>query len=257
MYHRQPLTVLVSLLALGFLMLVAYRGYSVILFAPVAALGAVLLTMPGAVLPAYSALFMENMATFVRNYFPGLHARRAVRQDDRDLRLRQGAGGGHHPRRRPPSRDARDRHHLRADGLRRRLGVRGRLRGLSVCGGTVPRSEHSQASDPGDDVAGDLHLRDGRVAGQSPDSEHHPDDVLRHDHDGGADPRADRRRVHLRRRHGVSRMAAASGVARGRNLRHRPSQRAGTRGSARAGVAVRGVHSRSPSSPPRTSRSRR
>jgi H+/gluconate symporter-like permease len=63
-------TVIVSLLALGFLMLAAYRGYSVILFAPVAALGAVLLTMPGAVLPAYSALFMENMATFVRNYFP-------------------------------------------------------------------------------------------------------------------------------------------------------------------------------------------
>src|SRR5258708_17399133 len=51
-------------------MLVACRGYSVILFAPVAALGAVLLTMPGAVLPAYSALFMENMATFIRNYFP-------------------------------------------------------------------------------------------------------------------------------------------------------------------------------------------
>ncbi len=64
------MTVLVSLLALGFLMLVAYRGYSVILFAPVAALGAVLLTLPGAVLPAYSALFMENMAAFIRNYFP-------------------------------------------------------------------------------------------------------------------------------------------------------------------------------------------
>lgn len=64
------MTVFVSLLALGFLMLVAYRGYSVILFAPVAALGAVLLTMPGAVLPAYSALFMENMATFIKNYFP-------------------------------------------------------------------------------------------------------------------------------------------------------------------------------------------
>ncbi len=70
MYHRLTLTVLVSLFALGFLMLVAYRGYSVILFAPVAALGAVLLTMPSAVLPAYSALFMENMATFIRNYFP-------------------------------------------------------------------------------------------------------------------------------------------------------------------------------------------
>jgi H+/gluconate symporter-like permease len=64
------LSVLVSLLALGCLMLVAYRGYSVILFAPVCALGAVLLTLPSAVLPAYSALFMENMATFIRNYFP-------------------------------------------------------------------------------------------------------------------------------------------------------------------------------------------
>jgi len=64
------LSVIVSLLALGCLMLVAYRGYSVILFAPVCALGAVLLTLPSAVLPAYSALFMENMATFIRNYFP-------------------------------------------------------------------------------------------------------------------------------------------------------------------------------------------
>ena len=64
------MSVIVSLLAIGFLMLVAYRGYSVILFAPVAALGAVLLTMPGAVLPAYSAQFMENMAMFIRNYFP-------------------------------------------------------------------------------------------------------------------------------------------------------------------------------------------
>ena len=51
-------------------MLVAYRGYSVILFAPVAALGAVLLTMPGAVLPAYTALFMDSLAAFVKNYFP-------------------------------------------------------------------------------------------------------------------------------------------------------------------------------------------
>ena len=69
-YHRQTLSVIVSLLALGFLIVVAYRGYSVILFAPVAALGAVLFTMPGSVLPAYSALFMDSMATFLKNYFP-------------------------------------------------------------------------------------------------------------------------------------------------------------------------------------------
>jgi hypothetical protein len=36
----------IVLAALCFLMFVAYRGYSVILFAPVAALGAVLLTDP-------------------------------------------------------------------------------------------------------------------------------------------------------------------------------------------------------------------
>ena len=64
------MSVLVSLAALGFLILVAYRGYSVILFAPVAALGAVALTVPAAVLPAYTALFMESLATFVKNYFP-------------------------------------------------------------------------------------------------------------------------------------------------------------------------------------------
>ena len=40
---------LIALAALGLLMLAAYRGYSVILFAPIAALGAVLLTDPGAV----------------------------------------------------------------------------------------------------------------------------------------------------------------------------------------------------------------
>ncbi len=51
-------------------MLAAYRGYSVILFAPIAALGAVLLTDPGAVGPAFTGLFMEKMVGFVKLYFP-------------------------------------------------------------------------------------------------------------------------------------------------------------------------------------------
>ncbi|WP_238546183.1 hypothetical protein, partial [Pseudomonas aeruginosa] len=38
------MSVIIALAALGLLMLAAYRGYSVILFAPLAALGAVLLT---------------------------------------------------------------------------------------------------------------------------------------------------------------------------------------------------------------------
>jgi H+/gluconate symporter-like permease len=61
---------LVCLGALAFLMLVAYRGFSVILFAPVAALGAVLLTEPSMVLPVYSGLFMDKMVFFIQNYFP-------------------------------------------------------------------------------------------------------------------------------------------------------------------------------------------
>src|SRR5471030_3423408 len=61
---------IVVLAALVFLMLAAYRGYSVILFAPIAALGAVLLTNPGAVAPVFSGIFMEKMVGFIKLYFP-------------------------------------------------------------------------------------------------------------------------------------------------------------------------------------------
>ena len=64
------MSVLIALAALALLMLAAYRGYSVILFAPIAALGAVLLTDPGAVGPTFTGLFMEKMVGFVKLYFP-------------------------------------------------------------------------------------------------------------------------------------------------------------------------------------------
>jgi H+/gluconate symporter-like permease len=64
------MTVLVVLLSLAFLMFVAYRGYSVILFAPVAALGAVLCTAPSLLFPVYSGVFMTKMVEFIRLYFP-------------------------------------------------------------------------------------------------------------------------------------------------------------------------------------------
>jgi len=60
----------IVLAALIFLMFIAYKGYSVILFAPVAALGAVLLTDPHLVAPMFSGLFMEKMVGFIKNYFP-------------------------------------------------------------------------------------------------------------------------------------------------------------------------------------------
>ncbi|HBU8523697.1 TPA: GntP family permease [Klebsiella aerogenes] len=62
--------VLIALLALGLLMLAAYRGYSVILFAPLVALGAVLLTQPAAVAPVFSDIFMDKLVGFVKLYFP-------------------------------------------------------------------------------------------------------------------------------------------------------------------------------------------
>jgi hypothetical protein len=57
---------MIAVAALCFLMLAAYRGFSVILFAPIAALLAVLLTEPSAVLPVYSGLFMDKMVIFVK-----------------------------------------------------------------------------------------------------------------------------------------------------------------------------------------------
>jgi len=64
------MNLLICLAALSFLMYVAYRGHSVILFAPIAAMGAVLLTDPSAVPPMFTGLFMEKMVGFIKNYFP-------------------------------------------------------------------------------------------------------------------------------------------------------------------------------------------
>lgn len=60
----------VILLSLGLLMFVAYRGFSVILFAPISALLAVLLIDPSHVLPFFSGVFMEKMVGFIKSYFP-------------------------------------------------------------------------------------------------------------------------------------------------------------------------------------------
>ncbi|MDF9297390.1 GntP family permease [Geobacillus stearothermophilus] len=60
----------VIILSLGLLMFIAYRGFSVILFAPLCALLAVILTEPSHVLPFYSNIFMEKMVGFIKLYFP-------------------------------------------------------------------------------------------------------------------------------------------------------------------------------------------
>src|SRR6516165_12074661 len=61
---------LICIGALVLLMFVAYRGFSVILFAPIAALLAVLLTDPAAVPGMFTGIFMDKMVGFVKLYFP-------------------------------------------------------------------------------------------------------------------------------------------------------------------------------------------
>ena len=57
-------------LPLLLLMYAAYRGLSVILFAPLTALLAVFLINPSWVPAFFSGIFMEKMAGFVKLYFP-------------------------------------------------------------------------------------------------------------------------------------------------------------------------------------------
>jgi H+/gluconate symporter-like permease len=61
---------LIAIAALVLLMFVAYRGFSVILFAPIAAMLAVLLTEPSAVPTIFTGLFMDKMVGFIKLYFP-------------------------------------------------------------------------------------------------------------------------------------------------------------------------------------------
>jgi H+/gluconate symporter-like permease len=61
--------IVIILFSLSFLIYVAYKGYSVILFAPIAALLAVCLTSPSLVMPFFSGVFMERMVDFIKLYF--------------------------------------------------------------------------------------------------------------------------------------------------------------------------------------------
>ena len=60
----------ICLAALALLIAGAYRGFSVILLAPLVAMLAVLATDPSAVPVVFSALFMEKAAAFLKAYFP-------------------------------------------------------------------------------------------------------------------------------------------------------------------------------------------
>lgn len=64
------MAVTIAALSLILLMIAAYRGMSVIIMAPLLAMLAVFLTDPAAVPAAFSNLFMERVASFIKLYFP-------------------------------------------------------------------------------------------------------------------------------------------------------------------------------------------
>src|ERR1700710_2063940 len=68
--RSESMAVIANLMGLAFLMLVAYRGFSVILFAPLAALLPVLLTHPSQVPEIFTGIYMEKTVYFVKLYFP-------------------------------------------------------------------------------------------------------------------------------------------------------------------------------------------
>lgn len=62
--------VLFTLVPLALLIIAAYRGYSVILFAPIAAMLAVLLFQPALVPAVFSGVYMERVVEFLKLYLP-------------------------------------------------------------------------------------------------------------------------------------------------------------------------------------------
>src|SRR5262249_3464802 len=122
---------LIVLGALAFLMLVAYRGYSVILFAPVAALGAVLLGSEPRAANVFQRLHGED-GRLSEKLLPGVHARRSVRQGDRAVGILQGDRLRGDRFARSGACDSVDRRGLRDPDLRRRIAVRRGIRGLSI-----------------------------------------------------------------------------------------------------------------------------
>jgi H+/gluconate symporter-like permease len=67
--QRMVIQVLAIVLALGLLMFFAYKGYPVIVFAPIFTLFAVAISGL-ALMPSYTEVYMVNAANYVKNFFP-------------------------------------------------------------------------------------------------------------------------------------------------------------------------------------------
>lgn len=66
----EVINIFIILFSLACLMFAAYRGYSVIIFAPLIIIFALVVTDISIVAPVFSEVFMVRLAFFVQNYFP-------------------------------------------------------------------------------------------------------------------------------------------------------------------------------------------
>ena len=165
------------LIVLAALVLPDVRGLSRLQRHPVRArsprCGAVLLTDPSLVRADVHRPVHGQDGRLPEAVLPGVPARRGVRQADRAVGLFEiDRRRDHSPVRRRPG-DAVDRAGLRAADLRRRVAVRGGVRGLSVRRRAVPPERHPQAPDPRHHRARRVHLHDGCAARHAADPEHH------------------------------------------------------------------------------------
>ena len=233
---RMPIAII--LFALALLMTAAYRGASVILFAPVAALLAVALTDPALILPMYSGVFLERMAGFIKLYFPVFLLgavfgklmevsgfARAIIQGDaavhRTTACDRGRGAG-----------------LRRADLWRRVSLCGCVRGVSLRRGTVSRLRHPQAAAARHHRAGRIHLHDGRAAGSPQIQNIIPSGFFHTTRVGGAEAGNRGRAVSAGGRVGISGVAPSRGAPARRRIRNRARERTGSPQTRPAGTSV-------------------
>ena len=207
------------LLGLALLVWLAFRGWSVLLLAPAAALIAA--AFAGEPLLAHwTQTFMGSAAQFLAQFFPLFLLGRAVRQADGGQRLGRGHRALH-----DASGWARSRAML-AVVLAGALVTYG---GVSLfvaffvlapmAAGAVPRRGHPAPADAGGDRARHLDLHDVGAARHAGDPERDPDAVLRHHAVRRAGPRRDRLGHHAGLRPVVAGARGRRGAAPRRRLR--------------------------------------
>ncbi len=200
------------LLALGLLIWLSFRGWSILLLAPAAALVAAA-TSGEPLLAHWTQTFMVSAAGFLAQFFPAVSSRRPVRQADGGQRLGRShcalhdREAGHGPRRARGGAGRGHRHLWRGEP------VRGDLCARSHGARTVPGGRHPTPDHAGGNRARHHDFHHVGAARNPGPAKRHPHAVLWHHAVRGAWPRHHRRCDHARIRPRLARPRRARGAA--------------------------------------------